>query len=115
MGRYQQRKAQGVKIRNQRMERPKAVPLAASLVNQARHASRFRNKVTECTRKGQGEKSGLTPGGLEIGCPQSKLHPRKDHAVKEAVKIMRTSVYTKGRLASRSWFSGTSHQGPSFL
>lgn len=84
MGRYQQRKAQGVKIRNQRMERPKAVPLAASLVNHAKHASRFRNRVTECTGKGQGEKSGLTQGGWRIGCPQSKPLPKKGHVVREA-------------------------------
>lgn len=87
-----------MKIRNQRMERPKAVPLAALLVNQARHASRFRNRVTECTRKGQGKKN-----GLRVGCPQSKLLPKKGHVVKEAAKRIGTSVYPKGGLASRSW------------
>lgn len=70
-----------MKIRNQRMERPKAVPLAASLVNQAKHASRFRNRVTECTGKGQGEKTGLIQGGWRTGYPQSKPLPRKGHVV----------------------------------
>lgn len=104
-----------MKIRNQRMERPKAVPLAASLVNQARHASRFRNRVTECTRKEQGETSGLTQGSWRIGCPQSKLLPRKGHVVKEAAKVIGTSVYTKGRSASRSCFSRTSYRDQVFF
>lgn len=63
MGRYQQRKAQGVKIRNHRMERPKSTPLELSPENEARQASRFRNRVTECTGEGTGQSYDLCHGG----------------------------------------------------
>lgn len=49
-GRYQHKKAQGVKMRNHRMDRPKSTPLLVSTRNQARQANRFRNRVTPCTR-----------------------------------------------------------------
>lgn len=64
MGRYQQRKAQGVKITNHRIERPKSTPLLLSTKNQARQASRFRNRVTECTVEDGGDRRGLVPRWL---------------------------------------------------
>lgn len=89
-----------MKITNQRMERPKAVPLAALLVNQARHARRFKNRVTECTGKGQGEKRGLTQGGRRPGCPQSKPLPRKPFrpAVREAANTGRDFSLYLGKI-----------------
>lgn len=62
MGRYQQRKAQGVKITNHRIERPKSTPLLVSTKNQARQASRFRNRVTEALRKKREREMGLSQG-----------------------------------------------------
>ena len=50
-----------MKITNHRMERPKSTPLEVSTKNQARQASRFRNRVTECTEKGEGERERLVP------------------------------------------------------
>lgn len=56
MGRYQQRKAQGVKIRNHKIERPNSTPFEVLAVNQAKQASRFRNRVSECTVEGGGKR-----------------------------------------------------------
>lgn len=51
MGRNQQRKEQGVKRMNHRMERPKSTPLVASAVKKAKHARTFRNNVTQYTER----------------------------------------------------------------
>lgn len=51
-----------MKITNHRIERPKSTPLLVSTKNQARQASRFRNRVTECTEEEEGERDGLKPG-----------------------------------------------------
>lgn len=49
MGRYQQRKEQGVKRMNQRMERPKSTPSVGSRMKKARQARTLRNRVTQFT------------------------------------------------------------------
>lgn len=73
MGRYQQRKAQGVKITNHRIERPKSTPLLLSTKNQARQASRFRNRVTECTVEGGETDVGWCQGAE--GLPDMSNYP----------------------------------------
>lgn len=52
-----------MKITNHRMERPKSTPLEVSTKNQARQASRFRNRVTECTGEGEVGRERLVPRG----------------------------------------------------
>lgn len=57
-----------MKITNHKIERPKSTPLLLSTKNQARQASRFRNRVTECTVEGEEGKGrnicGLVPRWL---------------------------------------------------
>lgn len=51
MGRYQQRKEQGVKRMNQRMARPKSIPSVESRMKNARQARTLRNRVTQFTEE----------------------------------------------------------------
>lgn len=51
MGRYQQRKEQGAKRMNQRMERPKFIPSVVSRMKKARQARTLRNRVTQFTEE----------------------------------------------------------------
>lgn len=76
MGRYQHKKAQGVKISSHRIDRPKSTPLLVSAKNHARQASRFRNRVTECTGDGERERAGLMQSGQR--CPPHQVPGRKN-------------------------------------
>lgn len=63
---------------NHRMERPKSTPLELSTKNQARQASRFRNRVTECTGEGEErEKDRLVLRGQK-GSRAQQTSPRED-------------------------------------
>lgn len=65
-----------MKITNHRMERPKSTPLEVSTKNQARQASRFRNRVTECTGEGErGEREACAK--VTEGFPTKANHPLK--------------------------------------
>ena len=63
-----------MKITNHKIERPKSTPLEVSTKNQARQASRFRNRVTECTGEGEGrEREACTK--VTEGFPNKANHP----------------------------------------
>lgn len=64
-----------MKITNHRMERPKSTPLEVSTKNQARQASRFRNRVTECTGEGDEEREACAK--VTEGFPTKANHPLK--------------------------------------
>lgn len=59
---------------NHRIERPKSTPLELSTKNHARQASRFRNRVTECTGEGEERERWAGAKGME-GLPGLANHP----------------------------------------
>lgn len=80
---------------NHRIERPKSTPLVLSTKNQARQASRFRNRVTKCTGEGRGE--GWVHARVAEGFPDMANHPRRGkevHAVRAAAEAVENLVCT---------------------
>lgn len=98
---------------NHRIERPKSTPLELSTKNQARQASRFRKRVTECT--GEGEEREMRVRREKWACakgtegfPGPANHPWRGcevHTVRATVETQQDPGLHGGRVSS--WGSRT--------
>lgn len=100
---------------NHRIERPKFTPLVLSTKNQARQASRFRNRVTECTGEGE-EREIRARAKVTEGFPGMVNHPlggREVHTVRGAAEILQDLRLHLGAVSSQIlifWGSKTRDQ-----